>query len=594
MSLFNVQNHKTSLDTAIQALDDLRISVGDLYNYLGRTWQEKDESDDDSSESISLSEDSAAAELPPVILHIDTLRVKLEKTYLAEKSFSNQVEICKENVEKIVEARGEDMKSLPLLKLHKDPPDLSLTTYRQTIEQNGRDALDVFLDEYNKYFTPIKDLTMPDRKALDKSLDEIIKSWLSQAPPKPKVQIEHITPEAKRNVSTMAVTVDGIFKVTIIFKTGRTGIPISIIRISFTGANEQKSIRESSDLLVYQKITQIAINKLNDLDTDNPIHDLLYELNESSPTYNTTYGAPPTVLQTRLLWSNVIYGLLFISIGLLEVFYGYKYIRITLLVMGFLFWSSTATVIILMIDNAYKTTHSVFFYFIVWLSVGTIGGLLSFFCWHLGLMLTAAYGAFAFSISLLAVGHIQIVAIRYTIVGISITIACLITHIYLKDVIIVSTSIGGSFTVLYGIDEFIRIGFRDSFQLFFTDGEWRFTPNAGIYVLIACGFVLAVCGIIYEYKSHQVVIPDIKWTCGWAKDVQNDEKSNGQEGPEKPNEVNESISKSMKSNNVDNERDLETGISAPSVRDEREHTMTNNNDDGWVKSVFVWLRLVRT
>ena len=50
---------------------------------------------DDSSESLSLSEDSTTAELPPVILHIDTLRVKLEKTYLAEKSFSNQVEMCK-------------------------------------------------------------------------------------------------------------------------------------------------------------------------------------------------------------------------------------------------------------------------------------------------------------------------------------------------------------------------------------------------------------------------------------------------------------------------------------------------------------------
>ena len=109
-------------------LDDLRISVGDLYNYLGRTWQEKDESDgktkehtenyvyncemnpihnsdlwtysihfpsDDSSESLSLSEDSTTAELPPVILHIDTLRLKLEKTYIAEKSFGSQVDTCK-------------------------------------------------------------------------------------------------------------------------------------------------------------------------------------------------------------------------------------------------------------------------------------------------------------------------------------------------------------------------------------------------------------------------------------------------------------------------------------------------------------------
>ncbi|CAG8582843.1 3879_t:CDS:2, partial [Paraglomus brasilianum] len=320
------------------------------------------------------------------------------------------------------------------------------------------------------------------------------------------------------------------------------------------------------------------------------VHLTKYEISESSPTYNTTYGTPPTVLQTRLLWSNVIYGLLFISVGLLEVFYGYKYIRITLLVMGFLFWSSTATVTILMIDNAYNTTHSVFFYFIMWLLVGTTGGLLSFFCWHLGLMLTAAYGAFAFSVSLLAVGHVKIAAIRYTIIGILIIVACLITHIYLKDVIIVSTSIGGSFTVLYGVDEFIRIGFRDSFQLFFTDGEWRFTPNAGIYVLIACGFVLAVCGMIYEYKSHQHVIPDIKWNCGWTKDIQDDEQSNGQGEREKTNEVNGTTSKSTKSSNVECERDLENGISAPSVQNGQEEHVKNNNNDGWAKSVFGWLR----
>ena len=191
----------------------------------------------------------------------------------------------------------------------------------------------------------------------------------------------------------------------------------------------------------------------------------------------------------------------------------------------------------------------------------------------------------------MAVGHIKIVAIRYTIIGILIIVSCIITHIYLKDVIIVSTSIGGSFTVLYGIDEFIRIGFRDSFQLFFTDGEWRFTPNAGIYVLIACGLVLAVCGIIYEYKSHQVVVPDIKWNCGWAKDVQNDEQSNAQGEREKPSdEVNGSKSKSTKNNDVGSERDLENGISAPSVQDGQEHAKNNHNDIGWVKSVFGWLR----
>lgn len=44
------------------------------------------------------------------------------------------------------------------------------------------------------------------------------------------------------------------------------------------------------------------------------------------------------ILQTRNTWQKIVYGILFMIIGLIEVFYGYKLIRVTLLVMGFLFW----------------------------------------------------------------------------------------------------------------------------------------------------------------------------------------------------------------------------------------------------------------
>ncbi|CAG8657955.1 8117_t:CDS:2, partial [Ambispora leptoticha] len=225
--------------------------------------------------------------------------------------------------------------------------------------------------------------------------------------------------------------------------------------------------------------------------------------NNYSPAYNATYGTPPPPLRTTITWSNVIFGIFFICVGLLEVFHGYKYIRITLLIMGYLFFSSTALIILLLLDNNLDNTRSATFYFTTWLLVGLIGGLLSFFCWHLGLMLTAAYGGYALSLSLLAILDLENHIIRWTLSIIVMILLAIIVHYFERTVIIFTTSIAGAYTVMYGVDEFAQQGFRDMIQLANADGFFRFNPTLGVYLMIAGVVWLAVVGIVYEYRAHE-------------------------------------------------------------------------------------------
>ncbi|CAG8548093.1 7520_t:CDS:2 [Ambispora gerdemannii] len=222
-----------------------------------------------------------------------------------------------------------------------------------------------------------------------------------------------------------------------------------------------------------------------------------------SPAYNATYGTPPQPLRTTITWSNVFYGVFFICVGLLEVFHGYKYIRITLLIMGYLFFSSTALIILLFVDNNSGGKRTVTFYFTTWLLVGLIGGSLGFFCWHLGLMLTAAYGGYVLSLSLLAILNIENHVIRWITALIMMLLLAIMVHYFERTVIIFTTSIVGAYSVMYGVDEFARQGFRDMIQLANADGFFRFHPTLGVYLMIAGVICLAGIGIVYEYRAHE-------------------------------------------------------------------------------------------
>ncbi|PKY37942.1 hypothetical protein RhiirA4_536859, partial [Rhizophagus irregularis] len=232
----------------------------------------------------------------------------------------------------------------------------------------------------------------------------------------------------------------------------------------------------------------------------------------ASPSYNISYGVPAPILQTRNTWQKIVYGILFMIIGLIEVFYGYKLIRVTLLVMGFLFWSSTSVIILLIIDNSNETFRSALFYFAIWLGFGTLGGLLSYWCWHLGLILSSAYGGFAFIITILTLSHITLDILRYILITFFVLLPPLVVYRYEKHAINIATSIAGSYTFFYGIDEFANQGYKEMIQLARSDGALRFKPTIVIYILITFTLLLAAFGIGFEHIFHE--IPCNNYWCG--------------------------------------------------------------------------------
>ncbi|KAG9303723.1 hypothetical protein G9A89_018620 [Geosiphon pyriformis] len=228
------------------------------------------------------------------------------------------------------------------------------------------------------------------------------------------------------------------------------------------------------------------------------------------------YNAPP--LRTTLNWSNIIYGIFFIVAGTFEVFQGYKYIRITLFLMSYLFFSTVTLVILLLLNNVTGNIDSVSFYFAIWLFAGLTGGFLGYFYWPLGLMLTGAYGAFSISICPIAMANIESYTIRC-----SLTIALMISfviavHFFERYVIIITTSFGGAYTTMYGIDMFVGQRFRDMIELMSPDGYLRFYPDVPIYLMISEMIILAIFGIWYEFCAHPEPVRDFWWGNGHRRE----------------------------------------------------------------------------
>ncbi|CAG8539600.1 5439_t:CDS:2 [Funneliformis caledonium] len=165
--------------------------------------------------------------------------------------------------------------------------------------------------------------------------------------------------------------------------------------------------------------------------------------------------------------------------------------------------ASTSLVILLIMDNSQKYFRSALYYFVIWLSTGTIGGLLSFWCWHLGLILTSAYGGFAFIMTFLTLIPISIDIIRYSLISFFILLPPILVYKYERESIYVATSVAGSYTFFCGVDEFAHQGYREMIQFIRHEGTLRFIPTIIIYIMILLSVLLAALGITFEYKCHE-------------------------------------------------------------------------------------------
>ncbi|KAG0244916.1 hypothetical protein BGW41_005515 [Actinomortierella wolfii] len=174
-----------------------------------------------------------------------------------------------------------------------------------------------------------------------------------------------------------------------------------------------------------------------------------------------------------------------------------------MLLGGFLVWSSTAVMIMLIIDINSGKYQSSGLYFGIWIAVGIVGAIVSFFLWHVGIVLTGAYAAFVVVAVIFTAANLSNYIARYTILAIVVVAGGILTRKYERQAVILATSIGGSYCVFFGLDMFVQTGFRSTMHVILSQSTDRFHPVPGTWVMIAFVPVLAIIGVIWELNHHE-------------------------------------------------------------------------------------------
>ncbi|KAF8930293.1 hypothetical protein BGZ47_000615 [Haplosporangium gracile] len=224
------------------------------------------------------------------------------------------------------------------------------------------------------------------------------------------------------------------------------------------------------------------------------------------------FSTPDYLAPSKFTWEQGVYGVLFIFFGAVEVLHGYKYIRFTMLLAGFLVWSSTAVMIMIIVNSNMGTFLSSGIYFLVWMLVGIVGALVSFYLWHVGIILTGAYGLVVLVAVLFTAGNVMNYIFRYVVLVLCLILGGYLTHRYERMAVILATSVGGAYCVMFGLDMFVQTGFRTTFHVMLSQSTDAFYPVAGTWVMIAFVPMIAIFGIAWELKHHEE--PVTGWLLG--------------------------------------------------------------------------------
>ncbi|CAG8706172.1 2607_t:CDS:2, partial [Dentiscutata heterogama] len=194
-----------------------------------------------------------------------------------------------------------------------------------------------------------------------------------------------------------------------------------------------------------------------------------------------------------LTYIDIVFGIIWIIIGLFQCFYGYKFIRITMFFVGFVWFAFIAYLIA---DYLYGTSPAYSFFVIILIS-GLVGAIICFFLWELSILLIGGYGGIG-------------------------------SPFYSTYAIIATTSIGGAFAIIWGIDDFLQTGFQTLFLILFKKENSYFEADWKVYVLLACWILLIIAGIAWELYTHQEMVLHptniFLWCVCWSKRHKHDDE----------------------------------------------------------------------
>ena len=126
-------------------------------------------------------------------------------------------------------------------------------------------------------------------------------------------------------------------------------------------------------------------------------------------------------------------------------------------------------------EGGYSNADAVLF----WgsLAIGILGGLLALFVYRVGITLLgilAGFLAATWILSLKSGGLIQDQTGRIIFIVVLCLVGAIIVHFFEKIVIITSSSLGGAYSIVYGVDTFTKTGYTLLFKSLVNSGyRWE-------------------------------------------------------------------------------------------------------------------------
>ncbi|OZJ06603.1 hypothetical protein BZG36_00439 [Bifiguratus adelaidae] len=210
----------------------------------------------------------------------------------------------------------------------------------------------------------------------------------------------------------------------------------------------------------------------------------------------------------RLTAHGIVLAVIFLIVGLLFVFGGFRHFRLTMFLTGLLVFGTVAW---LALQNAEPVSgygaNSPTIFLVASVGVGIVFGLLFMCCWHLGIYLLGAYAGFLLGMWILSWksgGVIQSGWGRGVLMGVLAAAGFLLSLILERWTIILSTSFVGAYMFILGLDIFFNTGLFYSFDAFLdAHHATSYTVNWRVYVMLVAIIVLAIIGIIIQFIYYR-------------------------------------------------------------------------------------------
>ncbi|KAG0307881.1 hypothetical protein BGZ98_009523, partial [Dissophora globulifera] len=168
---------------------------------------------------------------------------------------------------------------------------------------------------------------------------------------------------------------------------------------------------------------------------------------------------------------------------------------ITIVIMVVCKWS--------LASQLFRPTHYPFW---MWFLAGIAGGLLALRYWELGLIFTGGFGGFALAMGIIGAcdEHLSSTG-RYVLLVYLIFVGAILPTFCERFVITISTSFGGAFMFMYGIDEFLQLGYRDIIVVFqFAGRAFSYHADRKVFIMLGSTLAFAVVGMVWEFWWHQM------------------------------------------------------------------------------------------